>query len=62
LPAAPLTVTLPVPTVDSACNAACTAAAGALAASAAVVWPLKVSVKVPAGLPDRFTCCTASAW
>ena len=54
----PLQTTLPAPIPVSAASAACTAAAVALNAMAAVVWPAKVSAKVPpVGAP-----LTDSAW
>ena len=48
---------------DSASSAASTWVADALYASAAVVWPLKVSVNVPPVAPvTRTDCCSSVSW
>ena len=46
--------------VERLFRAACTWTAVALAASAAVVWPLNVSVNVPVVAPEIVTVCTTA--
>src|SRR6478609_9155814 len=56
----PVTVALFTPTVDRPWRAVWIAAAVAVYGRAAVVWPLKVRVNVPADAPDATRVCTSA--